>query len=1162
MSRSSQKRSISDDVWRKHFLDTSGSYDGDRFETLSFEILKAEFGGDWCRTKRSFDGNKDFVLEFQNRTIWAESKAYAKTLTYHVVSPTLFMALIGEPEAIVLISRSGIHVRSKCYLAQFQRKTGKRIIALDGDTLDRLIISNGAIAQRFFPNEPLQTIQGAGLRVLISRTPDVTVNPQGGSWGVRASTYLDLAPSDQTQVPTIGVGELLRVDIAIVNEGLSAARSVRASLVPPRNGKSSSFQLEWFSDQESRTAPPFDLAVGEIRHATAFFRGSSPAKNAALPLLELEAGVTRQQVAVGRASVSALYRIGLVGRMNHQIVGECREAARTRRRSWVLQIEGGSGIGKTRLLHEIAGEFATAGYEVHSVDKEFYEPQKSEEILRGLLAQINHLPLIDEGGSASPDGPGRPEDDLVLRLIFAAECPERRQPTVVADALLRSALGRKTALIVDNVQNFDDVAASTLDVLVTRLRASTAGDLVLILAFNTDLGVIGSEAEALRRRLAGIATSFTSETVVRRWELEGFSDDEADEFVYRAVAASDSARLTPSAYPRTFQAFRQFVPRNALHMWETLRWLRDKGVLRLRNEVLVIADAEDSAIAAMLANAPPDLEALMDRRWNEVQKASDLSHTRNPETPSGAEIRDAVRTACFLGPSVRRHFAVCGVARPALDRLVHLGILVDGGLGELRFVHQRIFRVFQKRFETVAPDKAADLVEALKRLRLAESRFEPFFILSAQAGASRVALLKRTCNHFLERGTSHEYFESFLSFLVGDLLADDCSLDEISLRVFMKACHAMQSMKSMRAGYDLIHRCFMEKVVIARPAKVPGRALVEFNRHHINAALAVADDETARSLVEDAIRKVERSRFDSDRDRRLALAVLLDRKASILKASGSYEESIVVGRQALDIAVRENDRWLEIELLSNTAETHFRTPQEGAIEEGQRMLSRAVKLFDDAEDRWSLADPVPVRSFVNRARLHLRNLDWRSVTHEAERGIQYADGVQNRFWAVRLALLAAAGWLLALQRGEASCDTMLRSIWRAQDIMNVHGARRDSWTVPYLSGKTAILARDWGRADDCFRQAIETLSARNSGGSLLFSRVDLAIDIAVCTREAGLAIHKELPELLNNPYVAAECHAIVQMSGPAFAAFVRAWRKTAYCAVEVEGAPPITLVAM
>jgi hypothetical protein len=1162
MRVSRQKRSISDDVWRKHFVKSSGSYDGDRFEALSLDILKAEFGGDWCRTKRSFDGNKDFVLEFQNRTIWAESKAYAKTLTYHVVSPTLFMALLGEPEAIVLISRSGIHERSKRYLAQFQRKTGKRIIALDGDTLDRLIISNGVIAQRFFPEEPLQTVQGAGLRVFISRTPDITVHPQGASWGTRASAYIDLAPSDVTQAPTIGVGELLRVDIAIVNEGLSAARSVCASLAVPRDGKFSPFQLEWFSDQESGSTTPFDIAVGEIRHATAFFRGSVPAKDAALPFLELKAGVTRQRVAVGRASISALYRIGLVGRMNHQIVSECRDAARTRRRSWVLQIEGGSGIGKTRILHEIAGEFATAGYEVHSVDKEFYEPQKSEEILRGLLAQVNHLPLIDEGLYASPAGSPRPEDDLVLRLIFAAECPERRQPAVVADALMRSVLGRKTAMIVDNVQNFDDVAAATLDLLVTRLRASPVGELVLVLAFNADLGVEGSEAEALRRRLAGIATSFTSEAVVRRWELKGFSDDEADEFVYRAVAASDSARLTPSAYPRTFGAFRQFVPRNPLHMWEMLRWLRDQGVLHLRNEVLVIADAEDSAIAAMLASAPPDLEALMDRRWNEVQNASDRGHASNPETPSGAEISDAIRTACFLGPSVRRHFAVCGVTGSALDRLVHLGILVDGKLGELRFVHQLIFRFFQKRFETVVQDKATDLVTALRRLRLAASRFEPFFILSVQAGASRVALRRRTCTYFLERGASHEYFESFLSFLVGDLVADDCALDEVSLRVFMKACHAMQSMKSMHAGYDLIHRCFMEKVVIARPAKVPGRALVEFKCHHINAALSVADDETARSLVEDAIRKVERLRFESDKDRRLALAGLLDRKAAILKASGSYEESIEVSQQALAIAELENDRWLEIELLSNTAETHFRTLKEGAMEKAQRMLSRSVRLFDDTEDRWSLADPVPVRSFVNRARLHLRNLDWRSVTHESERGVQYADGVQNRFWAVRLALLAAAGWLVAFQRGEASCATTLRSIWRAQDIMNVHGARRDSWAVPYLSGKTAILTTDQGRASDCFRQAIETLSARNSGGRTLFPRVDLAIDIAVCTREAGLEIHKELPGLFNNPYVAAECYAIVQMSEPAFAAYVRAWRRMVYCAVEFEGAPPLTLVAM
>ncbi|HEX6160717.1 MAG TPA: hypothetical protein VF111_11165, partial [Thermoanaerobaculia bacterium] len=412
------------------------------------------------------------------------------------------------------------------------------------------------------------------------------------------------------------------------------------------------------------------------------------------------------------------------------------------------------------------------------------------------------------------------------------------------------------------------------------------------------------------------------------------------------------------------------------------------------------------------------------------------------------------------------------------------------------------------------------------------------------------------------RGASHEFFEAFLSFLVEDLIADDRSVDETSLRVFMKACRVMQAMKSERSGYDLIRRCFLEKVVAASAAQLPGRALFEFNRQHVNAALSVADDATARALVEEAIRKVDTSRFDSERDRRIARASLLDRKASLLKAFGSQPEALEIGRQALAIATSEGDRWLEIELLSNLAGVHNSVQGPESADEGVRLLARAVELFNQVEGRWEMADPVPVRSFVNRARIHLRGGDWAALVHEAERGIQYADGVRSRFWGARLGLLAAAGWLLAFHGREASYDDVLAAIWRAQDIMNVHGARRDAWALPYLSGKAALIAGKPAKAEDSFRQAVEMLSSGDHDGRLMFQRADVPIDIAVCARGAGLTIGAMLPTLVKHPFVAAECRAIVQMPEPAFATYQQEWKTTVYCSAETRRGPPLTLVVL
>jgi len=1156
-------RSISDDLWRKHFATRAGSYDGGRFEELSLELLRAMFGGEWRRTKQSFDGNKDFVLEFRSQTIWAESKAYARTLTYHIISPTLFMALIGDPESIVFISRSPIHSRSKCYLAQFQRRTGKHIVTLDGDALDRSILRHAKVSQRFFPDEVLRPLSNEALRVYVDPTPDVTARPGNRALDAHSDEERATIGLEPEEGATVGIGEYLRIDIAVASESTTSTKVIRAWLVPSEKDRAQHFAIAGFCEEEQHETITFDLGPGEIRHLTAFVRATAPGKHIPLPVfcLETRDGLIRKEL--GHATISQLYRIGLVGRVTRQIIEECRNAARMRRRAWVLQIEGGSGLGKTRLLKEIEGEFAANGYIVHTLDKEFYEPQRSEEVIRGLLAQLNNLPLIDEALSdATRASNDEIDQDLLTRLIFSPHCPERQDPSKVGEAILQSIAHRKTALIIDNVQNFDDLAASTLDATISRLMQDSAPrEFAIVLAFNTDLCVEGSEANALRQRLATAATDSAALGLVYWRELATFDDDEVDQFLLAAVASGDSKALNLADYPRTVLAFRTHVPRNPLHMWETLRWLRDANVLYLKNELLVIADKDDTAIAALLAEIPRDLETLMSRRWRQICESCDRGHQRSARAPSGRSIMHAALAAYSLGLCNRRQLGKVGADASAVDRLIEVGVLVDSGHGEVRFVHQRIFKFFQHVFAAPALAEARAVLAGLQELNLPENRFEQFFIFSEHAEAVDARLLQRTCELFLERGASHEYVDPFLSLLIAHLSTDTYRTDDMSLNVFMKACGVIQSLRSMRAGFEAINRAFFEKVSgIAGPGP-SAQALFEFDRCHINAALSVGEDTLARSLVENSIRRVAAGSFGTAESAGLARAALLDRKSAILKSYGAFEEALDTGREALVIARAQGDRWLEIELLSNLAEVHFRILKRDSIEAGRELLISAISLFDESTERWNFSDPVPVRSFVNRARLYLRDGAWHALTREAERGLQYADSVRNRFWASRLALLAAAGWLIACSHEETTTDVVHKAIRRAQDAMNVYGARRDAWAVPYLSGKAALLGGDSRRADENFRMAIQMLCARDPEGRVLFQRLDLALDIAVSARTAGLPVLKGLPSLLNNPYVAAECTTIAGMSEHAFIAFRSSWYGTAYSATMIEPLP-LTIVAL
>ena len=179
-------RPIPDEVWVRFFAGQSGRFIGSKFEDISLDILNRIFDRAWARTKSSHDGNKDFILNFESGTYWAESKAYKVALSYHVISPTLFMALVGEPDTIVFISRSPFNKNAKPLLAKYEKKTGKKIICIDGPLLDNVIIRNPDILEKFFPGNifhslPLEPfLAGVGTHVSDSRLQEAirTANPR------------------------------------------------------------------------------------------------------------------------------------------------------------------------------------------------------------------------------------------------------------------------------------------------------------------------------------------------------------------------------------------------------------------------------------------------------------------------------------------------------------------------------------------------------------------------------------------------------------------------------------------------------------------------------------------------------------------------------------------------------------------------------------------------------------------------------------------------------------------------------------------------------------------------------------------------------------------------------------------------------------------------
>lgn len=110
------------------------------FEDLIIELLKIEYPGDWKRTKKSHDDNRDFYLITDKSRIWAECKNYEKNIALDTIAPTLVMAQIYSVNKIIFFSYSKINKNAHRKLYNFAISTKKEIAIYEEEQLDELII--------------------------------------------------------------------------------------------------------------------------------------------------------------------------------------------------------------------------------------------------------------------------------------------------------------------------------------------------------------------------------------------------------------------------------------------------------------------------------------------------------------------------------------------------------------------------------------------------------------------------------------------------------------------------------------------------------------------------------------------------------------------------------------------------------------------------------------------------------------------------------------------------------------------------------------------------------------------------------------------------------------------------------------------------------------
>jgi tetratricopeptide (TPR) repeat protein len=410
---------------------------------------------------------------------------------------------------------------------------------------------------------------------------------------------------------------------------------------------------------------------------------------------------------------------------------------------YTILIEGEPGIGKSRLMREVARyaraqnmpTLATNCYEIERAIP--YQPvinlvtQALERISDAALHTLAPVSLA-ELAALVPEVSERFPDLPQLSNDF----PEARQARLsrAVDQLLEAARGSRPAvLMVDDIQWADDASAQVLHYLA---RHASQRPVLVIYAYR-------DEAVDSDERLAQLIESLRREANARRVPLArlGYADTES------IVAALADA--TPGA-PGLVERLHRETEGNPFFLMSILQSLSE-GETQLEPRASgvpgLLPDALRAAVRVRLAHVPKairpilDTAAVLGRRFDFDTL---LDVTREPEAP----LLDSVEA--LVKRRLLREESEGGVYDFSHDKLREV-VYRDIGGARRRLLHQSVAESLERRGEDATHERDAQLAEHYERAHV-WSKALHYLVLAGEHSQTLFAM--RDALHWLDRAVA------------------------------------------------------------------------------------------------------------------------------------------------------------------------------------------------------------------------------------------------------------------------------------------------------------------------------------------------------------------------------------------------------------------------
>ena len=470
----------------------SESRDGQRFEDLVLDILKCLYSYKnitWRSTKKTHDGNKDFVGVHNEEIYWAECKNHSSKIDLKTLAATLVMAEIENVNEVLFFCYSDINNNTKKKLFCHSRRTERPVCFYDGIVLDQLILKyKEQLFPKYFPELKTKELfvdeydRDPVYLSYIERNPFAT-----GS--------VIFEKSDLNELQNLQLGEIIGINLLIINRNTDKPLCVNYYLKGDDVNNFSVLNCDVSFDGMKVCFKELIVKPGQMKNEIVFLRYDRFSHIVSLPQVYVADNAISPTGSI--LSLGSRYA-SFLGRNYVDIVSDVKTQCLYKNRLSLIVFFGSSGTGKSRLLRECSEQFLGHGYKILNFNYSHTVSNKRENLsLYTLLQEIiftlyglddEILELIAENEinrTLITDRSGKIE---IIQKIFENRTNLDKIDKAEFVPIFEKMISDQIVFTIDDLQGCDDGIIDFWESFLNyALNLQRKISCVLILAVNTDM---------------------------------------------------------------------------------------------------------------------------------------------------------------------------------------------------------------------------------------------------------------------------------------------------------------------------------------------------------------------------------------------------------------------------------------------------------------------------------------------------------------------------------------------------------------------------------------------------------------------------------------------------------------------------------------------------